>query len=199
MEPDEGQVIVGGRDICSLSKRELGEVRSRVSYLFQGVALFDSLSVFDNVALPLREKTTMSESDIYKQVMDHLDMVSMAHAVNKYPSELSGGMQKRVGLARALQRNPDVVLFDEPTTGLDPETTFNIYNLFRDTQKMLGYTALIVSHDIPKVFRIADEIAVLSDGFIKQVPIPQKGEVSSDPWLEKMMTLETDSLKGVLF
>jgi phospholipid/cholesterol/gamma-HCH transport system ATP-binding protein len=123
----------------------------------------------------------------------------MAHAVNKYPSELSGGMQKRVGLARALQRNPDVVLFDEPTTGLDPETTFNIYNLFRDTQKMLGYTALIVSHDIPKVFRIADEIAVLSDGFIKQVPIPQKGEVSSDPWLEKMMTLETDSLKGVLF
>ncbi len=200
LEPDEGNVRVGGVDLCSLNRKELMEVRSRVSYLFQGVALFDSLTVFDNVALPLREKTKLTESEIRKQVMMYLDMVSMSHALYKYPSELSGGMQKRVGLARALQRNPDVVLFDEPTTGLDPETTYNIYNLFAETQKALGYTALIVSHDIPKVFRIADDVAVLRDGSIEQVSVPTHGgQQVEEPWLKKMMQLEVDSLKGVLF
>lgn len=200
LKPDEGRVMVAGVDLCQLKRKELMEVRSRVSYLFQGVALFDSLTVFDNVALPLREKTKLTESEIRKQVLMYLDMVAMGHAVSKYPSELSGGMQKRVGLARALQRNPDVVLFDEPTTGLDPETTFNIYNLFDDMQKALGYTALIVSHDIPKVFRIADEVAVLKDGIIEQIPTPSvSGQTVEEPWLKKMMQLEVDSLKGVLF
>ena len=197
--PDAGEVKVSGQSLCGLSRWELAEIRSKVSYLFQGVALFDSMTSFDNVALPLREKTKMSEAEIRTKVMEKLDLVGMSGASHKYPSELSGGMQKRIGLARALQREPEVVLFDEPTTGLDPETTHMIYDLFADTQKKLGYTALIVSHDLPKVFRIADDVAVLNEGKINRVRLPELGKSSGSAWLDRMMELEAAGVKGVLF
>lgn len=199
MHPDAGEVLVDGQSLCGIKKRDLQEVRSKVSYLFQGVALFDSMNTYDNVALPLREKTSLSESEIRERVMEKLDLVGMAAAVDKYPAELSGGMQKRVGLARALQRDPEVVLFDEPTTGLDPETTHQTYELFASTQKRLGYTALIVSHDLPKVFRIADDVAILDGGEIRRIKKPTLGQPSGSEWLDRMLSLEAQGLKGVLF
>jgi phospholipid/cholesterol/gamma-HCH transport system ATP-binding protein len=197
--PDQGEILVDGRSLCGMKKRELLEIRSKVSYLFQGVALFDSMNTFDNVALPLREKTSLSESDIRTKVMEKLDMVGMAEAIEKYPSELSGGMQKRVGLARALQGDPQVVLFDEPTTGLDPETTHNTYKLFAEAQKNLGYTALIVSHDLPKVFKIADRVAILNQGKVQSIEKPTLNQPSGSEWLDKMLALEAEGLRGVLF
>lgn len=197
--PDQGEVLVNGQSLCGMKKRDLLEIRSKVSYLFQGVALFDSMNTYENVALPLREKTSLTESEIRAKVMEKLDMVGMTEAIDKFPSELSGGMQKRVGLARALQRDPEVVLFDEPTTGLDPETTHNTYELFADAQKNLGYTALIVSHDLPKVFKIADRVAILNKGQIQNIEKPTLGQTSGSEWLDKMLALEAEGLRGVLF
>lgn len=188
MRPDEGDVRVDGKTIIGLSETEMKKLRSRYGVVFQGAALFDSLSVFDNVALPLREKTKKTESEIEAQVMHMLDEMRIADARYKMPAELSGGMQRRVALARALQLSPEIVLFDEPTTGLDPETSENIYDLFIETQKRLHYTALIVSHDIPRIFRAGDRIAVLNGGKIETVISPRDlGKVKG--WLRKMMTV----------
>ncbi len=188
MRPDEGDVLVDGRSILRLSETEMKKLRGRYGVVFQGAALFDSLSVFDNVALPLREKTRKTDSEIEAQVMHSLSEMRMADARHKMPSELSGGMQRRVALARALQLNPEIVLFDEPTTGLDPETSENIYDLFIETQKRLNYTALIVSHDIPRIFRAGDRIAVLNGGKIETVISPRDLR-SVKGWLKKMMTV----------
>ena len=198
MKPDSGSVKVFDTDISKMSRKELFAVRSRLGVLFQSAALFDSLTTFENVALPLREKTKMTEAQIRASVLEKLDLVGMVDAIDKYPANLSGGMQKRVGLARALQRDPDIVLFDEPTTGLDPETTHTIYDLFAETQKKLGYTSLIVSHDIPKVFRIADVVAVLSNREIQLCEKHCLGEGCGNPWLTKMLKLEKAGLKGTL-
>ena len=190
--PDSGEVLLEGKDITKLKQRELYEIRSKFGVLFQGAALLDSMNVYDNVALPLREKTKLSEDTIKKGVMEKLDLMGIASSIHKFPAELSGGMQKRVGLARALQRQPEIVLFDEPTTGLDPETTHNIYKLFKKTQKALGYTAIIVSHDIPKIFAIADHIAVLFEGSIKDFLTPDKIEASGNEWLNKLIKIEKE-------
>ena len=189
IQPDRGKIIVGGQDIVAMNHRQLYAVRSKFGVLFQGSALLDSLDVFDNVALPLREKTKMNEEDIYNKVVEKLRLVGIEDALYKYPSELSGGMQRRVALARALQRDPEIVLFDEPTTGLDPETTHNIYDLFEATQARLGYTALIVSHDIPKVFRIADYVAVLNQGRMLAHMPPDELPHCGNEWVQKMLTL----------
>lgn len=188
MHPDQGDVLIDGRSILRLSESEMKKLRSRYGVVFQGAALFDSLSVFENVALPLREKTRKTEAEIEAQVMHSLEDMRMADARHKMPSELSGGMQRRVALARALQLNPEIVLFDEPTTGLDPETSENIYDLFIETQKRLNYTALIVSHDIPRIFRAGDRIAVLNGGKIETVISPRDLR-NVKGWLKKMMTV----------
>lgn len=189
VDPDRGKIIVGGENVVGMNQSQLYSIRSRFGVLFQGSALLDSLNVYDNVALPLREKTKKKESEIRESVMEKLTLMGIAGSIEKYPSQLSGGMQKRVGLARALQREPEIVLFDEPTTGLDPETTHNIYNLFEDTQAKLGYTALIVSHDIPKVFRIADRVAVLNDGEIQaDLPPDELGRCGNE-WVQKMLKI----------
>lgn len=198
MHPDEGEVLVGGENVETIGCKQLNEIRSNVGFLFQGAALFDSMTTFENVALPLREKTRLSSSEIRKRVLEKLDLVGMVEAVDKYPAELSGGMQKRVGLARSLARDPEVVLFDEPTTGLDPEATFNIYELFQATQKCLGYTSLIVSHDLPKVFRIADQIAVLNRGHITVCERPSIGQETGEEWLDRVLEIEKKGLEGVL-
>ena len=132
--------------------------------LFQGSALFDSLNVFENIALPLRERTRLGGAEIHARVSATLEQLGLAGHDDKYPAQLSGGMKKRVGLARALQLDPEIVLYDEPTTGLDPVMTKEIYELFIETQQRLGYTAVIVSHDIPQVFDLADQIILLNKG-----------------------------------
>ena len=162
--PDAGEVFVDGVDITKLRQKDLYEVRSKFGVLFQGAALLDSFNVFDNVAFPLREKTSMTESDIKKKVDERLEQVGLGKMGSKLPAELSGGMRKRAGLARALINDPAIVLFDEPTTGLDPVLATSIHQLIARTQNEFGYTGIIVSHTIPQVFEISDYIAMLAGG-----------------------------------
>jgi phospholipid/cholesterol/gamma-HCH transport system ATP-binding protein len=164
LKPDSGQVLIGDRDIVGMGYRALQEVRMLFGVLFQGAALFDSLTVFENIALPLRERTKLSSEEIRQRVAATLDQLELTGHEEKFPAQLSGGMKKRVGLARALQLAPEIVLFDEPTTGLDPVMTKEIYELFTQTQQRLGYTAVIVSHDIPQIFTLANQIILLNKG-----------------------------------
>jgi len=164
MRADGGQVLVGGENIALLGKTGLNAMRTRFGVLFQGSALFDSLTVYENVALPLRERTKKREDEIRAIVEETLASLELAGHEGKFPAQLSGGMRRRVGLARALQLNPEILLFDEPTTGLDPVMTQEIYQLFTRTQARAGFTAIIVSHDIPRVFSLADQIIVLDHG-----------------------------------
>ena len=164
LKPDSGQVLVFGHDVARLGVNALRELRMQFGVLFQGSALFDSLSVFENIALPLRERTKLTEDEIRHKVESTLEQLELLGHEDKYPAQLSGGMKKRVGLARALQLEPKLVLFDEPTTGLDPVMTQDIYELFSTTQKRLGYTAMIVSHDVPQIFALADQINLLNKG-----------------------------------
>ena len=166
ISPDSGRVLVDGADVPRLRKGELQRLRTKFGVLFQGSALFDSLTVFENIALPLRERTSLPEDEIKAKVLATLEQLELDGHETKYPAQLSGGMKKRVGLARALQLEPEIVLFDEPTTGLDPLMTREIYQLFQRMQKRLGYTAVIVSHDIPAVFELADQIILLNKGVV---------------------------------
>jgi phospholipid/cholesterol/gamma-HCH transport system ATP-binding protein len=184
IKPDSGAILVHGKDITTMNRRELNEVRSHFGVLFQGAALLDSLSVFDNVALPLRERTDHSEDEIRQMVMTTLIQLGLIGHEEKFPSQLSGGMKKRVGLARALQVHPEIMLFDEPTTGLDPEKTMEIYRLFYQTQEKFGYTAVIVSHDIPKVFNLADQVVVLNRGMLVSFNNPEEIQLSPVPEIQ---------------
>ena len=164
MRADGGQVLVHGEDVGALGKKGLNAMRTHFGVLFQGSALFDSLTVYENVALPLRERTRKKENEIREVVEKTLADLELTGHENKFPAQLSGGMRRRVGLARALQLSPEILLFDEPTTGLDPVMTQEIYQLFVRTQAQVGFTSVIVSHDIPRVFSLADQIIVLERG-----------------------------------
>ncbi len=181
MTPDSGKILVDGVDITSISKKELSKVRTQFGVLFQGVALLDSITVFDNVALPLRERLRLPEKEVKEQVEHALAQYDLQGHGDKFPAQLSGGMKKRVGLARAMMVEPSVVLFDEPTTGLDPQITQDIYKLFFETQKEYGFTSIIVSHDIPKVFNLADRVIVLSQGKMSVFERPEDIQHSTDP------------------
>ena len=184
MQPDSGQILVDGKDITKMDRRALAEVRKDFGVLFQSVALFDSLSVFENVALPLREKTKQNKKEIREKVTSSLAQFGLQGHEKKYPAQLSGGMQKRVGLARALQLQPRIMLFDEPTTGLDPTRSLEIYRLFHKIQRELGYTSIIVSHDIPKIFNLADRIVVMHDGKAKVFNSSEEIQWSNDPVIQ---------------
>lgn len=185
MRPDKGEVRVFGRDINRIRSRELKEIRTRFGVLFQNAALFDSMTVFDNVALPLRERTRRDEQWVGDKVMDKLALMDLEEAADKYPAQISGGMRKRVGLARALVLNPQVVFFDEPTTGLDVHKSNEIYRLFHKTQQKLGYTAVIVSHDVPKIFKLADYVALLADGAVQGCMSPEEFQLSDNPLIRE--------------
>lgn len=174
MRVDAGQIFVQGKDVTTIDGRALEELRTRFGVLFQGAALFDSLTVYENVALPLRERTSSGEKAIREQVMATLARLELIGHENKYPAQLSGGMQKRVGLARALQLKPEIMLFDEPTTGLDPVMTMDIYHLFAETQAQEGFASIIVSHDIPKVFNLADQVIILHKGKMDVFASPEE-------------------------
>lgn len=188
LRPDRGQVLVGGEDMHRARGRRLAELRDRFGMLFQGGALFDSMTVADNVAFPLREKTKMSAAEISKSVKDLLHDVGLDGVDDKFPAELSGGMRKRVALARALGRRPDIILFDEPTTGLDPILVHAIHQLIYETHAQFGYTAVIVSHEIPRIFDVASRVAMLHDGAIIEAAEPETFKQSSNPVVRQLIS-----------
>lgn len=179
--PDSGSIELNG-DVIKLGQ-PTGTNAVRFSYMFQNNALFDSMTAAENVALPLLETTTQAKSEIYGRVLEMLDHLQLADSAQRYPGELSGGMKKRVALARALITNPQVVLFDEPTTGLDPERKFGVFEMIADYRKRFDFTALLVSHDIPEVFEISDTVAWLDSGGIKFCGAPTELANSSDSGL----------------
>jgi phospholipid/cholesterol/gamma-HCH transport system ATP-binding protein len=164
--PDEGNILFKGMPVRNMKKSEWDVYRSQVSYMFQNNALFDSMTVFDNIALPLRQTTNIGRKEIEKRVLSRSEQMELSDAISKYPSELSGGMQKRVALARALVTDPAVVLFDEPTTGQDPIRKNIILSMIAHYRKQFGFTAVLISHDIPDVFFISDRILLLWEGKI---------------------------------
>lgn len=174
MEPDEGDVLIDGRNVHRSSGRELAKVRDSLGVLFQGGALFDSMNVYDNLAFPLREKSTLTGAEIKERVTEHLDMVEMPGSENKYPAELSGGMKKRVALARALILDPGNVFFDEPTTGLDPLISNAILRLIHRLHQKLKFTGVIVTHHFQKVFQIVQKVAMLHRGKIITYDVPER-------------------------
>ncbi len=181
LRPDLGEVLVDGVDLVPLRGRALDRVRAKFGVLFQGGALFDSMTVFENVAFPLREKTRLPEPEVADRVRQRLDAVGLADMGHKYPAEISGGMRKRVALARALVTDPEIVLFDEPTTGLDPITLHAIHRLIAETQERFGFTGVVVSHDVPDVFDIAHQVAMLHEGIILLAGPPEVVLRSEDP------------------
>jgi phospholipid/cholesterol/gamma-HCH transport system ATP-binding protein len=196
--PDSGEVYVDDVDITKLRHRELYEIRSKFGVLFQGAALLDSMSVFDNVAFPLREKTRTPEKVIKEKVAERLEQVGLGAMGYKLPAELSGGMRKRAGLARALIMDPEIVLFDEPTTGLDPVLATSIHQLIARTQATFGYTGIVVSHTIPQVFGISDYVAMLADGVVQEVSPPEVFLASQNPIVQQFIEGKTEGPIQVL-
>jgi phospholipid/cholesterol/gamma-HCH transport system ATP-binding protein len=164
--PDSGSVCIHGKEITTLSRDQLNETRKKIGFLFQNAALYDSLTVEQNVAFPLERHTKMSSKETKDRARELLSTVGMAEDLDKLPGEISGGMQKRVGLARALALSPDILLFDEPTAGLDPITASGIDELIRKMQKERGITSIVVTHDIPSAQKVSDRLALMRDGHI---------------------------------
>jgi phospholipid/cholesterol/gamma-HCH transport system ATP-binding protein len=196
--PDRGGVFVDDRDITKLNESALNEVRRKFGVLFQGAALLDSMTVYDNVAFPLREKTRLKEPEIEKKVRDSLAQVGLEGMGYKFPAEVSGGMKKRAGLARALVTQPEIMLFDEPTTGLDPLLGKSIHQLIRKMHAAFQFTGVIVSHDIPEVFKISDRIAMLVDGTITEIGTTEEFIASKNPVVRQFLQAETEGPIPVL-
>ncbi len=188
MEPDEGTILIEGVDIFSLTPRELDEFRLKLGMLFQGSALFDSLSVRENVGFSLYEHSTLSEEEIQERVGEKLGLVGLAGIEELMPAALSGGMKKRVGLARAICNDPAIVLYDEPTTGLDPIMADGINELILRMQERLGVTSITVTHDLNSAYKIADRIAMLYDGKIIGIGTPEEIKNTHDPVIRQFIT-----------
>ena len=191
LKPDKGGVTVDGMEMHRLRGRELTEARRTFGMVFQGAALFDSMTVQENVAFPLKEKQRgLSRDEIRQRVIEKLRVVDLGEEVlPRYPSELSGGMKKRVALARALVGEPRVVLYDEPTTGLDPITTDYVDDMIVSAKQRLGVTSMVISHDIASAFKVADRLAVLYDGHIAAQGTPEEVRASEDPFVQKFLSL----------
>jgi phospholipid/cholesterol/gamma-HCH transport system ATP-binding protein len=186
---DRGRVLIEGDDICALSFREALEVRSRMGMVFQGAALFDSLTVFENVAYPLREHTDLGDDEILRRVREKLEIVDLDpdQVLEKLPSELSGGMRKRVGIARGIANDPHIMLYDEPTSGLDPLTTGTITRLIMKLQRDLGVTSVVVTHDIRSAFRMATRVVVLADRSVRFSGTPEEMAASDDRYIRDFL------------
>ncbi len=191
LKPDRGAVTVDGVAISDLSGKDLTEARRRFGMVFQGAALFDSMTVFENVAFPLREKQRgIGQEELSRRVVEKLRVVDLGEEVlDLWPAQLSGGMRKRVALARALVADPSVVLYDEPTTGLDPITTDYVDDMIVTTQQKLGVTSMVISHDIASAFKVADRLAVLYDGRIAAQGTPAEVRQSDHPFVQKFLSL----------
>lgn len=197
LHPDSGSVIVDRVNIHDLPRAELSEFRKRFGMLFQNAALFDSLSVFDNVAFPLIEHRKMHDQNKIREIVkEKLKLVGLSGAIEKMPSELSGGMRKRVGLARAIALDPEIILYDEPTTGLDPIMTVAIDNLILSMQQRLGVTSVVISHDVDSAFRIADQIAMIIDGRIVACGTPEEMRSSNIEGVREFLRARNHALGG---
>jgi phospholipid/cholesterol/gamma-HCH transport system ATP-binding protein len=181
IEPDSGQVLFDGTPLSKMAKNERRVLKRKFSYMFQNTALFDSMTVFENIALPLKETTRLPDIDIRQMVNDMMERVDLEDIEEKYPSQLSGGMKKRVALARALITDPQTVLFDEPTTGLDPIRKNAVHSMISDYQRKFGFTGIVVSHEIPDVFYISQRIAMLGGGEIVFQGTPEEIQDVADP------------------
>jgi len=193
LRPDSGRVLVDDVDISSLNDRKLNEIRKKFGMLFQEAALFDSMNVLENVAFPLREHTRKKDDEIRRIVAERLKAVGLPGVEGKMPSELSGGMRKRVGLARAIAMHPQIVLFDEPTTGLDPVMTEAINELIIETQKNFDLTCVVISHDVQSIFTVGHRIAMLYEGKIVEYGTSEEIRESSNPVLRQFLS---GSLEG---
>ncbi len=182
IRPDSGQILIDGKNVPDMNDAELLKMRRNFGFLFQNAALFDSMTVFDNVAFPLREHTDMSDDEIREAVHNKLLQVGMKDVDDKYPSELSGGMRKRVGLARAVMLDPQFMLYDEPTTGLDPIMTDVVDELIRQTQQSRGdMTSVVISHDIKSTLSIADKIIMIYNGYVVAEGDPKFFNTTDNP------------------
>ena len=188
LKPDSGEVIVDGENISRMERQELAVFRQRMGMVFQSAALFDSMTVYDNVAFPLREHTHMSEEEIRARGHEKLAVVDLFGVDEKYPAELSGGMRKRVGLARAIVREPKIVLYDEPTTGLDPLTTKSVDEMIISARERLRVTSVVISRDVGSAFHIADNIAMLHNGVIVEQGPPAQLRRSNEPHVKEFLS-----------
>jgi phospholipid/cholesterol/gamma-HCH transport system ATP-binding protein len=186
-QPSHGRVVVNGVDIVGMNERPLNEIRKKMGFAFQASALFDSLSVFDNVSFPLYEHTKFSRDEIRKRVDEALDMIGLSDVADRMPAELSGGMQKRVGFARAIVNEPEIILFDEPTTGLDPIMTNVITDTIKGIQARLRPTSIVVMHDMPSVYAISDNIAMLFEGTIIEAGGATEFRRSKNPIVQQFL------------
>ncbi len=186
-QPDEGRVLYRGKPLDKMNSKEWYDYMGQISYMFQNNALFDSLTVFDNVALPLRENKSLGKQQIRQKVMARLEQTELAHVANKHPSELSGGMQKRTALARALVTDPKIVLFDELTTGQDPIRRNAILGMIAGYKKKFGFTAVLISHDIPDVFFISNRILALYNKKIVFQGTPEELEGFDHPFYDEII------------
>ena len=187
LRPDAGTVAVDGTEITRLRGAELDRVRERYGVVFQGGALFDSMSVADNVAFPLQEKSRLKPAEIKSRVEEKLEQVGLSDMGHKNPAEISGGMRKRVAIARALVTEPEIVFFDEPTTGLDPILVNTIHHLIVELHRKFRFTAVMVSHEIPEIFEIADRVAMLHEGVIVEVGAPEAIRASANPIVQQFI------------
>ena len=187
MKPDSGQILMNGEDICQMNDRALLKLRTQFGMVFQQAALFDSMTVWENVAFPLLEHTKLSRKEINERVLEKLAIVGLESSVDKFPAELSGGMRKRVGLARAVVLNPEVVLYDEPTTGLDPITTDNVDQMILDAAQRLQVTSVVISHDVGSAMKVADDIAVLHKGEVVEDCASNEIRHSKHPFVKEFL------------
>jgi phospholipid/cholesterol/gamma-HCH transport system ATP-binding protein len=188
MKPDKGKVVIDGTEVASLKGKGLNEFRKKFGMLFQGAALFDSMTIGENVAFPLREHTRLSELAIKEKVREKLEMVGLKGIGDLHPSELSGGMKKRVGLARAIAIEPEILLYDEPTAELDPVLTDSINELIIDMREKLKVTSIVITHDMTSAYKVADRIAMLYEGRIIALGTPDEIRNTDDPVVKQFVT-----------
>lgn len=192
LTPDAGSVTVDGQEVNALSRSDLYELRAHIGYVFQFAALFDSLSVAENVAMGLRKRGGLTAAELQTRVAEALDLVDLPDVAPRFPSELSGGMRKRVGIARAIALRPKYLLYDEPTTGLDPVTSAVIDDLMLRMQRTLGVTGIVITHDMRSAYRVGTRIAMLYEGRVRQVGTVEEIQHSTDPIVRQFIEGRAD-------
>jgi phospholipid/cholesterol/gamma-HCH transport system ATP-binding protein len=197
LNPDSGEVRVLGTELSKLNHHQVIEFREKFGMVFQNSALFDDMTVFENVAFPLREHTNLSEAQIEKEVVDILMLLGMNGPYDKYPSEISGGMRKRVGIARAMIRRPEILLYDEPTTGLDPLTRMTVDDLIEKLKREFSLTSVVISHDIPSALRLADQIVFLDKGKVVFSGLPHEFVKSEHPAIRDFIRADLVSFESL--